>query len=410
MSSPLTRWSVFSAAPHRMMFLGGMVQITLPLIWWGTELAGRYLGLPAPAMGIAPSWAHAWLMLFTPFLFFFFGFLMTTYPRWMGGNAIPRRRYVPPFLLMAGGVVLGDAGLFLGSGVLVLGIALHLAGFFAGWLALLEVYRKAYGRADRYYETHLNIALLLGMAAEACYLGWLMWGDATLLMAALRGGFWLFLLPILFTVAHRMVPFFTSCMFDDYKVVQPRWSLPLMWSGAGSHFLLELAGLHQWLFIPDAALLVSALYLTLNWGFRRSFSQWLLASLHIAFAMLSVGLALLVIQGLWLFVSGEPILGRGPLHLIAIGFMGGMVIAMVTRVSRGHSGRPLVMDRLSLAAFFAVEAAALARTFGEAGWAVQLSAVNPNLLAAALWLAGFLPWALWYGSVYLRPRVDGKSG
>ena len=44
-------------------------------------------------------------------------------------------------------------------------------------------------------------------------------------------------------------------------------------------------------------------------------------------------------------LSGEWALGRAPIHALGIGFFGGMLVAMVTRVTMGHSGRALKMDR-----------------------------------------------------------------
>jgi len=38
---------------------------------------------------------------------------------------------------------------------------------------------------------------------------------------------------------------------------------------------------------------------------------------------------------------GEHVLGLEPLHALAIGFFGSMLLAMVTRITHGHSGRPL---------------------------------------------------------------------
>ena len=42
-------------------------------------------------------------------------------------------------------------------------------------------------------------------------------------------------------------------------------------------------------------------------------------------------------------ISGEFVLGRAPAHALFIGFFGSLLVAMVTRVTQGHSGRPLVL-------------------------------------------------------------------
>src|SRR5665811_2215723 len=89
------RWNNFTAAPHRVMFFGGALQTIAVMVWWLIELATRY-GLAGHPLvwSIAPGAAHAYLMIYALFPFFMFGFLMTTYPRWMNGKEIPAQRYV----------------------------------------------------------------------------------------------------------------------------------------------------------------------------------------------------------------------------------------------------------------------------------------------------------------------------
>ena len=119
----------FIAAPHRVMFFGGAVQTLLAMSWWLFELGTRYL-LPQYSVSwpLFPTAAHIWLLLFGMLPFFFFGFLMTTFPRWMAGNEIPAQRYVPAFLFMFAGVLLFYAGLLLGAETLVVASAAMLVG------------------------------------------------------------------------------------------------------------------------------------------------------------------------------------------------------------------------------------------------------------------------------------------
>ena len=79
-----SRWQVFSAAPHRMMFFAGALQIILVMGLWFLELVGRAGWWPTLSLAVAPTWAHMFLMLYGVFPFFIFGFLITVYPRWMG--------------------------------------------------------------------------------------------------------------------------------------------------------------------------------------------------------------------------------------------------------------------------------------------------------------------------------------
>ena len=69
----------------------------------------------------------------------------------------------------------------------------------------------------------------------------------------------------------------------------------------------------------------------------------LLRVLFLGFAWLPIAFALIRCAELWFAVSGEFVLGRAPAHALFIGFFGSLLVAMVTRVTQGHSGRPLVL-------------------------------------------------------------------
>ena len=99
-----------------------------------------------------------------------------------------------------------------------------------------------------------------------------------------------------------------------------------------------------------------------------------------------------------------PRLGFAPTHLIVIGYFSSMLIAMVSRVSLGHSGRRLEADTLTWTCYLAVIASALLRASAEL---VPPPGLGSLMLAAGLlWLAAFGAWAWRYVPMYLAPRVD----
>lgn len=95
-------------------------------------------------------------------------------------------------------------------------------------------------------------------------------------------------------------------------------------------------------------------------------------------------------------------------HALTVGAIGGLIIGMVTRTARGHTGRPLRADRYEVACYLLVLLAAAVRV------GVPLAAPDRTLPAvlgsAALWSAGFGLYAIRYWPVLSRPRVDGRPG
>lgn len=400
----------FTAAPHRMMFFAGAVQMVLALLFWGAELIGRYTELwTPPRTSVAPAYAHLFLMEYALFPLFFLGFLMTTYPRWMDTAPIPRRHYVRSFGLLAAGLILFYFGLFTTRALLGAGVALYLAGWAAALHALLRVYATAPAR-DRFYERLLNGALLAGAAGIGAYGLWVASARAGLLAFARDAGLWWFLVPVVVTVAHRMIPYFSNSVLRPYSVYQPRAGLLIMLGCSLVHGSLAIAGLRQWTWPPDLVFLAVALHHTGRWGLARSLRVRLLAVLHVGFAWCSAALALYALQSLWLWGTGRSILALAPLHALGIGFLTGMTVAMASRVTLGHSGRALVADTFTWVCFWGTGLTALLRIAAALAPAFRPDGVSLNLLAAGAWLVFLGAWVARYAPMYVRPRIDGRPG
>ena len=399
--------SHLAAAPHRSLFLAGAVQGVLTVLWWLFDLTGRY-GIAGSITGweIAPTWAHAFLMVYGFFPFFIFGFLFTTYPNWMNGDKVKPQQYVATCALMTFGVMLFYVGMATHKVLSIVGIELMLAGWGIAVYVLFRILLTTPAQ-DKRHARVISVALLMGWLGVAAYLVWLVTDIPAALDFARYAGIWLFLLPIVLTVSHRMIPFFSSRVLDNYEMVRPFWMLWLMLAFMVAHGVLHWLGMFAFGWIVDFPLAGCALYLSYRWGFMRSFQVGLLAVLHISFAWLSLAMLLYAVQSVVYFTSGNLILGLAPLHAIAIGFFSGMILAMASRVTLGHSGRPLQLDRFTWLLFLAFQATAAIRILAD-----TIPAIAPMFYAAAalVWLICFGMWAIKFLPIYWRARVDGKVG
>ena len=406
----LKLWKNFSAAPHRMMFFGGAFQVIAAMAWWLIDLGGRFGGLYSPiAWSIPPIWAHLLLIPYGLFPFFIFGFLMTTYPNWMNGKKIPPILYIPAFIGLFSGVLLFYAGLVVGHALLVSAVALILSGWSFALYALAQVLVTAAAQ-DKRHPIFTTIALALGWLGVAAYLLWLISGDTVWLEYTRHAGIWFMLVPILITVAHRMIPFFSSVVLKQYVVYRPNWALHAMLAGSILHGVLAIAGQARFTWLADLPLLALAANFSYRWKLFESFKVKLLAVLHISFAWFSVALALYFAQSLALFLDDKYLFGLAPLHALGIGFFASMVMGMAARVTLGHAGQSLVCDQPTWFMFLGFQAAAIMRVLADMPGIAGAPTPHLYLCAALVWLLCFTPWAIKYGSAYLRPRVDGKPG
>jgi uncharacterized protein involved in response to NO len=89
-----------------------------------------------------------------------------------------------------------------------------------------------------------------------------------------------------------------------------------------------------------------------------------------------------------------------------VGFFGSLLVAMVTRVTQGHSGRPLELGRIPALAFACVQLVVVVRVAAE----VLPDGMAWQAVAAIGWLLAFVPWVVRSLAIYATPRIDGKPG
>lgn len=390
----------FFSAPHRMMFAGGVVQALAAMALWTWELLGRLpTPLQAPAWPWPPAWIHGGLMVFSIFPWFVFGFLMTALPKWMAARPLPQRRFVPPFTLMAAGWVLFYLGL-LWPLLAPIGLAVAVAGWVGGGLAL---WRAVVGSLnDRRHADAVLVTLALGAAGLAVYAVALAQADAFLFRLAIETGLWGCLAPTFFTVLHRMLPFFTGAMVRGYRDYQPGWALWTVLAAFFGHGLCAILGVTAWRWLPDLVATAVVLHLSSRWGLRASFPFPMLATLHLGLLWLVVALVLYSVQALAV-LSGDSWGGLLPLHALGAGFFASILIGMATRVTLGHSGRPIAGDRWGWRLFLVLQGVVVLRLAGE-------FASLFNLAAAFGWLVVFGGWAAVHLPMYLKARPDGQPG
>jgi uncharacterized protein involved in response to NO len=229
--------------------------------------------------------------------------------------------------------------------------------------------------------------------------------DARVAFVAIKFGGLPLLLPIYFTVCHRMIPWFTQCVLPAYRMHRPMWVLGAMWLLVVLHLALELRHAYGWLWLPDLPLAV--LFGALLWAWwPRERVPALLRVLFLGYAWLPLAFLLYTVQSGWFAYAGEFVLGRAPAHALFIGFFGSLLVAMVTRVTQGHSGRPLELGPVAACAFAVVQVAALLRVVAE----LVPDAGAWQALAAFAWLSAFVPWVVRSSWIYLTPRADGQPG
>ena len=134
----------------------------------------------------------------------------------------------------------------------------------------------------------------------------------------------------------------------------------------------------------------------LRWQGAKTASEPLLLILHIAYGWLCLGAGLLGASMLTPFVPQTA-----GIHAMTVGAIGTMILAVMTRATRGHTGHALKADRGTSLLYGCVIAAAIVRIAAAfaTGWTMPLL-----IAAAGLWIAPFVLFVIRYAPMLYLPR------
>lgn len=378
----------------RPFFLAAGVAAALALALWLIALAGG----PALPTAFAPAVWHAHEMLFGFATAAIAGFLLTAIPNWTGRLPVQGN----PLLLL---VLLWLAGRLAIAVSAIIGLwpaaAIDLA--FLAALLFVIVRELVAGNNRRNLPIAFVLALLLaanGLThAEAAGLGvpdgcgWRLAIAVIVFLIALIGG--------------RIVPSFTRNWLTKNRPKDP----PPSPSGRFDQASLAatVVGLAAWVVLPQTPLaaalaavaaIVNAVRL-LRWQGHRTLADPLLLVLHVGYAWVPIGLALLALNQAGLLPETAAI------HGFTAGAIGTMTLAVMTRATLGHTGRNLRAGHGTNSIFVLVTAAATTRV---------LATLLPDYweplmwISGAAWIAAFGGFVAIYGPMLIRPRIDGRPG
>ena len=211
------------------------------------------------------------------------------------------------------------------------------------------------------------------------------------------------LLALIALVGGRIVPSFTR---NWLAKARPEVAPPAPVGRIDIACLLAIiAGLAAWIVAPGSSV-ASALEILAGTAAAFRLSRWrglatvrepLLFVLHAGYAWLALGLAFLGLNGLFAWAPAGA-----PLHALTVGAIGTMTLAVMTRATLGHTGRPLSAGAPTVAIYLLVTLAAMLR--------ISAPLSGPDIvvltsIAGIAWTAAFTVFVLQYGPMLLRPRA-----
>ncbi len=368
--------------------LGSIYAVIAIAVWVWMFQSGQPTTLQVPAL-----WWHVHEMVFGFAMAIVVGFVLTAVQNWTGINGTKHHRLaILVGLWLAPRVLLWTpTPLWLISSIEALFLA--MTAFEVGTRVV-----KAKGWRNLFFVPLFVLAIVANFASYATVKGMPPFPSSAVWQAML----WWFTL-LLSIMGSRVIPFFTARRFNFDKpqpIVWLDWvaNLPLIGLFILSFFPMTFAQLGQPLMVISG---LAHLIRVMRWQPWRTLSEPLVWSLHATYLCIPVSLLL---RGL----LDNPFASHNMLHMFAIGAIGGVILAMIARVTMGHTGRAIYQGPNMSVAFAAIILAALVRSLGVAFFPQYLiESVN---ISAALWILAFAMYVGMFGKMLITPRVDGHPG
>lgn len=379
----------------RPFFLAAGVYAFLALGAW---LVIFHHGL-APFAGTLPQLWHGHEMLFGFIVSAIAGFLLTSVPSWTGARGFGGR----PLILLFSLWVAGRLALSFASALPWWLVAAAELTFLPALIALLA---PPLVRAQN-RNTPLLLVLAAFWAADAAMIYGFVRGDVALARHALY--FAIHLVMLLVTIiGGRIVPAFTANALRRRGIAAEVRSTPWLEKFTiGAMIAVVVVGL----LTPESGLAAlvagvaaaAQLARLARWQGLKTLDEPIVWVLHVAYGWLPIGLAL---KAVW--IGFRLPWAAHWLHALTVGVAALMILAVTTRASLGHTGRPLVVAKPIALAYVLLALAALVRVFAPA--LVPEAYVATVLAAGLLWLAAFGIYVVVYSPILLRARIDGRPG
>jgi uncharacterized protein involved in response to NO len=391
---PGTRFALFDYGFRPFFLLCGLLALAIVPLW-----LFRFAHASVPFGALPGVYWHAHEMLFGFIGAAIAGFLLTAVPSWTGSPGFAGR----PLIII---VALWLAGRIAMAMTDVLPFWLAASIELALLPALLILLAPPIVRARNRNLPILGVITLLWLI-DAAFMRAMGTGDILLAAGGARVAVDLVLVLVV-VIGGRIVPAFTGNalrrMGSDVAPVSRGW---LEIIAIGSVAAITLCDL----FLPDtaAAGVLAAIAAVAHaarlagWRSFRVRGEPILWVLHVAYAWVPIALAL---KAAWLLADAG--FAAKWQHALTYGAFGTMILAVMTRASLGHTGRPLVVTRSIAVAYTLLTLGAVLRVFGGA-WTPEHYLLT--LTASGLaWSAAFAIFVWVYGPILMSPRIDGRQG
>lgn len=385
-------WPIFRLAFRPFFWLGSLFSVICVVLW----LAHLNFGMAFSPMGGSYFW-HIHEMLFGFVVAIIVGFLLTAVQTWTQVPSIKGWSLVALVVIWLFGRIAMLAPEHLPS-YIIIGIDLLFLPLAAFYLSLPIIKAKM-------WRNLMFVPILLLMALLNGWMHFALTHPSPINFLSLAHTMIMLVVLVMCVMGGRVFPMFTANGTQTRRVANLPWldrcavlsvalcvpiSLQLIaspsWLEAGVYLFAGLANMIR----------------ALRWRPWVTLSTSLVWSLHASYWAMALGLVLVGLSEINVFKSVSA-----AYHAITVGGMGIMILSMISRVSLGHTGRPIVATPLITLSLLLIVCSFVARILPS----ISLdNSHSLRILAGGLWVMAYGIFVVTYTPILFHPRADGQAG
>jgi uncharacterized protein involved in response to NO len=378
----------FELAFRPFFLLASLFSIFSLLTWNGILIESFTLNLYG-----GPLWWHMHEMLFAFVAAIIVGFLLTAVQNWTGVRSLNGKR-----LLLLVALWLIARILFFFPNILPHALIAIVDIAFLPLAALALAYPII---KVKLWRNLMFIPILLTMAGSNAMMHYSVAAQNPQLMSTAATVMVLLVTLVMCIMGGRVLPMFTANGTKTPRVNAIPWLEKL---AIGSTLLALLTGFD---FTPLPSTLIAIIFFiaalanalrALRWKIWVTFKTPLVWSLHVSYWCMAFGLFMLALSQVTTSVSHSQ-----AIHTLTTGAMAGMILAMISRVSLGHTGRNIVVGKVMTMAFIAIIFAFIGRVFGSY-WISNYHHVIS--LSVFFWVIAYGSFVILYFPILTKSRVS----
>jgi len=380
----------FFSQPHQPFFILAFINAIVTMFLFMLSFKGLvYLKVSAATF-------HSYSMLYLLFTPAFTAFLFTTFPKFTSTPPIPKKNYIRVFALFCLGTVLFMAGSITSSLFLHIGMLTLLLGHTIILRILYNIY-KTTTISDKHDIFWILFAMGWGLLSHLLFVTASLF-YTPLMELSIEIGIYLYLFLLTFSVAQRMVPFFSHCMHEKninllktvFALLTVRLFLETIYTGSA--------------FVVDLALAYIIGKEILSWKLPFPNPNPLLWILHLSLYWIPIAFIFGAMSNLTVLISNKSFLFLDT-HVLMLGFVFTILIGFGTRVTIGHSGNLMQAGVWEKVLFNWTQVVVVMRLFVSMAAAFGWDFMILFDISATVWMIMFILW----GIRFFPLLINGKK-